>query len=484
MAAAQGTQLELGTKGILKKKESESLLQEEMLRICEVVLETPPLNRTVKQLKHLANMAKALGFTIGGPDVPEFVVVECWRYVALDRIPPSMTIMKQGTDSQFMCFVLDGLFDVFVNDEQINTVGFGAAVGELALMEDPVAKRSATLIARGPCKVARLDAGHYKRILRSEHERATSAREGQLGKLPLFSEWPAQALLRISRFLEKKKYKRGEAVLIQGKKNTKLFIVASGLVGIVVHITPESEVEYTYAQKWADKAAKSAALDPLRSSPTGRAASKLKKTGLKKTTVEVVRLGPGHHFSNVKRTADDPRKLVALKGRRSRNLDQIGELTLAMQPGVHAPFTVVCHTDCILYTLDLAKLQEQVQATDTALDTHNAIRRFYETSPEVPEGSYIRDLIAKNQQWRKYKTALMDDILERHSRRAVHGDMIAGENLVSRRSRVRLALSPVCCTVCSAACGSPRHLPVVLLCRSFHRSLRCRGRTSSATCHR
>ena len=74
-AVAQGTQLELGTKGILRKKESESLLQEEMLRICEVVLETPPLNRTVKQLKHLANMAKALGFTIGGPDAPEFVVV-------------------------------------------------------------------------------------------------------------------------------------------------------------------------------------------------------------------------------------------------------------------------------------------------------------------------------------------------------------------------------------------------------------------------
>ena len=296
------------------------------------------------------------------------------------------------------------------------------------------------------CCCQQLDAAHYKRILRSEHERATSAREGQLGKLPLFAEWPAQALLRISRFLEKKKYKRGEAVLIQGKKNTKLFIVASGLVGIVVHITPESEVEYTYAQKWANKAAKSAALDPLRSSPTGRTAGKLKKTGLKKTTVEVVRLGPGHHFSNVKRIADDPRKLTVRWDRktRSRNLDQIGELTMAMQPGVHAPFTVVCHTDCILYTLDLAKLQEQVQATDTALDTHNAIRRFYETSPEVPEASYIRDLIAKNQQWRKYKTALMDDILERHSRRAVHGDMIAGENLVSRRSRVRLALSPVC----------------------------------------
>merc|ERR1711871_1792596 len=107
----------------------------------------------------------------------------------------------------------------------------------------------------------------------------------------------------------------------------------------------------------------------------------------------------------------------------------LGELAAVIQPGDHAPFTVVCHTDCVLYRMDLAKMQE-LQSNDIAL-----LRDFYETAPEIPDGSYIRDLIHQQIHWNEYKGDLINEIVESRARRSVHGDMIAGESLVSRRAR-------------------------------------------------
>ena len=339
--------------------------------------------------------------------------------------------MKQGDDSDFMCFILDGLVDVFVNEVQQNTVGFGAAVGELALMQDPVGKRSATLIARGPCLIARLDFVHYHRILKTEHESAVDNRNKKLAQFPIFRDWPTAALLRVSRFLEYKKYKRGDAVLIQGLLNSKLFIIASGLVGVVVHIQPETEVEQKVADQWLKKTRDNQKKDEKRSAPTQKQARKVARN----TTVEVARLGPGHHFSNVKRSSDDPRKLTVRWDRKTRaknklaDVGGLGELAAAMQPGDHAPFTVVCHTDCVLYRMDMSKMHE-LQEHDISM-----LRTFYETCPEIPEASYIRDLIHQQMHWNEYKDGLIEGIISDKANHFGHGGMIAGEALVSRRSR-------------------------------------------------
>ena len=87
-------------------------------------------------------------------------------------------------------------------------------------MQDPVGKRSATLIARGPCLIARLDFIHYHRILKTEHESAADNRNKQLAQFPIFRDWPTASLLRVSRFLEYKKYKRGDAVILSGTRNS------------------------------------------------------------------------------------------------------------------------------------------------------------------------------------------------------------------------------------------------------------------------
>ncbi len=268
--------------------------------------------------------------------------------------------------------------------------------------------------------VARLDWVHYNRILKIEHEAQSDNRNRLLAQFPIFRDWPSTLLLRVSRLFEYKEYKRGDAVLLQGLKNTKVFIVATGLVGIVIHIKPKTEVEQKVADRW---------LKTTRSAPT----QKMARRKVRKTTVGVARLGPGHHFSNVKRSAEDPRKLTVRWDRKTRensaNAGALGELAAVLHPSDLAPFTVVCHTDCIVYRIDMTKLYE-LQTTDISL-----LRSFYETSPEIPDSSYIRDLVHQQINWNRYKDELVNEVVESRSHRNVHGDMIAGESLVSRRSR-------------------------------------------------
>lgn len=117
MYAAEGmdlisrSSLEHAAQRGLKEEKDKDLFKDELLRMCEVVLDEPPLSRTVKQLRQLGVIVKANGFTIGG-EVPDFISMECWRYVMLERIPASFTMMKQGDDSDFMCFILDGKYTI------------------------------------------------------------------------------------------------------------------------------------------------------------------------------------------------------------------------------------------------------------------------------------------------------------------------------------------------------------------------------------
>lgn len=86
MYAAEGmdlmsrSSLETAAQGGLKDEKDKDLFKDELLRMCEAVLEEQPLSRTVKQLRQLGVLAKANGFTIGG-EVPDFISMELWRYV-------------------------------------------------------------------------------------------------------------------------------------------------------------------------------------------------------------------------------------------------------------------------------------------------------------------------------------------------------------------------------------------------------------------
>jgi hypothetical protein len=70
-----------GTKGRVLG-EDDTVLQDALLHQCEEALEVPPPQRTLHQLQRLIAVASALELKFAG-DVPDFVSLECWRFMKL-----------------------------------------------------------------------------------------------------------------------------------------------------------------------------------------------------------------------------------------------------------------------------------------------------------------------------------------------------------------------------------------------------------------
>jgi voltage-gated potassium channel len=52
------------------------------------------------------------------------------------RVYPAEVIMKQGERADCMFFVLSGEIDVYISEERVSSIGFGATIGELALINN------------------------------------------------------------------------------------------------------------------------------------------------------------------------------------------------------------------------------------------------------------------------------------------------------------------------------------------------------------
>jgi hypothetical protein len=68
------------------------------------------------------------------------------------KVPEGDTLVQQGDTGQEIMLLLDGLLDVEVDGKLVAETGPGAVLGERALLEG--GRRSATLRARTPCRVA------------------------------------------------------------------------------------------------------------------------------------------------------------------------------------------------------------------------------------------------------------------------------------------------------------------------------------------
>lgn len=68
------------------------------------------------------------------------------------KVKKGGVLWKQGDQGDTVCLVLDGILEVLIDGESIATVGPGALVGELAVLDDGL--RTATLKAQTPVRVA------------------------------------------------------------------------------------------------------------------------------------------------------------------------------------------------------------------------------------------------------------------------------------------------------------------------------------------
>jgi hypothetical protein len=68
------------------------------------------------------------------------------------KLKTGTTLTEQGEEAQAIYLLLDGVIQVIVDGEEVAHVGPGALIGERAVLEG--GRRTATLVAASPCKVA------------------------------------------------------------------------------------------------------------------------------------------------------------------------------------------------------------------------------------------------------------------------------------------------------------------------------------------
>lgn len=68
------------------------------------------------------------------------------------KLKAGATLTEQGTEADALYLLLDGIVRVLVDGEEVAAIGPGALVGERAVLEG--GRRTATLVAATPCKVA------------------------------------------------------------------------------------------------------------------------------------------------------------------------------------------------------------------------------------------------------------------------------------------------------------------------------------------
>jgi CRP-like cAMP-binding protein len=79
------------------------------------------------------------------------------------RLAPGEILFKAGDAADGMYVLLEGALDVLVGDRVVENSTTGSIIGEMALIDH--SPRGATIIAREPCTLAKIDEQRFHRII-------------------------------------------------------------------------------------------------------------------------------------------------------------------------------------------------------------------------------------------------------------------------------------------------------------------------------
>jgi len=79
------------------------------------------------------------------------------------RLAPDEILFKIGDAPDGMFVLLEGALDVLVDDRVVENAVRGAVIGEMALIDQ--SPRGATVVAREPSRLAKVDARRFQRLI-------------------------------------------------------------------------------------------------------------------------------------------------------------------------------------------------------------------------------------------------------------------------------------------------------------------------------
>jgi len=140
-------------------------------------------------------------------------------------------LIQQGDEGDNFYIIDQGQVDIFVNGEQISSVGEGGSFGELALIYGT--PRAATVKAKSDVKLWGIDRDSYRRILMGSTIRKRKMYEEFLGKVPILENLDKWERLTVADALESISFEDEEVVVRQNDPGENFFIITEGLAEVL-----------------------------------------------------------------------------------------------------------------------------------------------------------------------------------------------------------------------------------------------------------
>lgn len=164
------------------------------------------------------------------------IVEEMW----CEAVAKGASVMKQGDHGVFLYVIEEGKFGVYIKEDpkaddttsqEVSTEGPGGAFGELALMYN--APRAATVTALEESIVWKIDRYTFRRVAKDTGKDKLDTYTGFLSKVELLAALTSFERGKIAEALDEVQVKAGEQICKQGDNGDSMFIVKSGVVGVV-----------------------------------------------------------------------------------------------------------------------------------------------------------------------------------------------------------------------------------------------------------
>lgn len=140
-------------------------------------------------------------------------------------------IIEQGDDGDNFYIIESGVYDIFVNKQNVGSYTEKGSFGELALMYNM--PRAATIVAKTNGKLWALDRLTFKRIVLKSAFEKRKMYEQLLENMPMFKSLNAYERMNVADALFSKTYKDGEAIIKQDEEAKNMFFIEKGRVKIV-----------------------------------------------------------------------------------------------------------------------------------------------------------------------------------------------------------------------------------------------------------
>jgi cAMP-dependent protein kinase regulator len=142
-------------------------------RLLAGILTTPDLEPTLQMAAELRTLRPFASLT--SSDLGLLMEHGDWVNVA-----PGETIIRQGEPGDAFYAVGSGKFEVIRDERQVGALGPGSHFGEVALLKD--VPRTATVVAKTPCRVFRIDREAFDRVIATAFRRGTLAEPGVIAR--------------------------------------------------------------------------------------------------------------------------------------------------------------------------------------------------------------------------------------------------------------------------------------------------------------